>query len=951
MARISTASRQASGDRLAGTARTSPSRAHGFNAASTFARISSRPLPEFAHSQSSPASPSSLATQAGSPTATSSNMSFNSRHQRSVSDTGVALTPTTRRPSKAKKGKRVHNCDFEGCNKVFTRAEHLRRHQFNHNPKALYRCEAEGCGKTFNRKDLVTRHMSNRHSGMLNGRIVNRGDYDMQSNAVTMGSESRPLMSPVSLDHRSSSVPAVSHDGNLMSIGSLVQPRAQHHLGNGYGLPVWGGPDRDLVRGEIYPELPQINTDDAMMYSSPGSSRSPSSDVPPFQFPQHTPIMDQSYSESFYHPQVSASPLTLTSSVSDWTPVEGATAPQMLPVSLEGDILQTVALSVPIPFSGLDGDEWYAMRRELASAPGVVSGTDGMEIIDTAKWQDCFQCYWKHFHPLFPIVHRPTFFSTKPSPLMSGAMVAIGSQYDTRPNAKEYSLALLEACLNLLTKRNPITIRSRISDIQAVFLLEYLSKYRSRRADVAISPRFRSLYGSFIRNHHWASRNPLAVFNTLSGDQNQEDLGRAYRFWVENETRRRVLQAAFLFDVQQFTLFQQPLVFIQPIGTPRLNCRKAETIDLPFPCQEELWECRGIQEWAQYARATEPLTLSSATQRVIRHDDMTLALDPFRSNLILSYAMLTNMGTVDLERALEPFIERVKHAEAEKETTQNSQPCGTSTKTNHTLFAYHALLAAYRTPLKDLLMVSGESWLFNRKIADQAEFEHAKERLRNWVSDSDKLKKAIWHAVRVLEYAVDDEELSDTLGPTDSNSGLCHGLGLFSDDKDCVAPLDVLGSYDNGGNQIEILPHNPQGQFPTPDCFPKISAEPPRSVQAGPVTSLHANWVLYVCALVCWAYGVDASTSKTTISSLTPPSSPRTFLSTYTSLAPSWSQISRESIPDYIRRDTSGLLDYIRTRWLQPGRMGGLLNEGEMVLQRLVEHNLNGALEKKTWEF
>lgn len=75
-----------------------------------------------------------------------------------------------------------------------------------------------------------------------------------------------------------------------------------------------------------------------------------------------------------------------------------------------------------------------------------------MEIFDTVKWQDCFDLYWRHFHPLFPVVHRPTFFATKPSPLMAGAMVAIGSQYDTRPNAKEYSLACLEACSKLLLK-------------------------------------------------------------------------------------------------------------------------------------------------------------------------------------------------------------------------------------------------------------------------------------------------------------------------------------------------------------------------------------------------------------------------------------------------------------------------------------------------------------------
>ncbi|KAL8717937.1 MAG: hypothetical protein Q9225_004870 [Loekoesia sp. 1 TL-2023] len=36
----------------------------------------------------------------------------------------VTYTPTTHRISKAKKGKKVHYCEFPGCNKVFTRAEH-----------------------------------------------------------------------------------------------------------------------------------------------------------------------------------------------------------------------------------------------------------------------------------------------------------------------------------------------------------------------------------------------------------------------------------------------------------------------------------------------------------------------------------------------------------------------------------------------------------------------------------------------------------------------------------------------------------------------------------------------------------------------------------------------------------------------------------------------------------
>lgn len=42
---------------------------------------------------------------------------------------------------------------------VFTRAEHRRRHELNHNPEASYRCTQTGCKKAFHRPDLLARHM------------------------------------------------------------------------------------------------------------------------------------------------------------------------------------------------------------------------------------------------------------------------------------------------------------------------------------------------------------------------------------------------------------------------------------------------------------------------------------------------------------------------------------------------------------------------------------------------------------------------------------------------------------------------------------------------------------------------------------------------------------------------------------------------------------------------
>uniref|UniRef100_A0A4E9EGN7 C2H2-type domain-containing protein n=1 Tax=Gibberella zeae TaxID=5518 RepID=A0A4E9EGN7_GIBZA len=68
------------------------------------------------------------------------------------------LTPNGK-VSKAKKGKPVHVCTE--CQKVYTRAEHLRRHQTSHE-EPQYQCHI--CERRFHRRDLLERHFR-RHEG------------------------------------------------------------------------------------------------------------------------------------------------------------------------------------------------------------------------------------------------------------------------------------------------------------------------------------------------------------------------------------------------------------------------------------------------------------------------------------------------------------------------------------------------------------------------------------------------------------------------------------------------------------------------------------------------------------------------------------------------------------------------------------------------------------------
>lgn len=544
---------------------------------------------------------------------------------------------------------------------------------------------------------------------------------------------------------------------------------------------------------------------------------------------------------------------------------------------------------MPIPLSNLDGDEWYALRRELTSAPGVLSGDDGMEIIDTVKWQDCFECYWRNFHRLFPIVHRPTFFTTKPSPLLSGAMVAIGSQFDTRPNAKEYSLALLEACIKLLAKRPAITSRSRLTDIQAVFLLEYLSKFRSRKADVQISHRFRSLYGSFMQDRHWVHVNPLAVLNTLPPESSQDALKKAQKFWVEHETRRRVLQASFILDVYQSKLFGQPSVSVQPSSNP-FNTRPqvSQANKIPFPCSAELWGCNDSTQWLSLARSYVSLSLPSAAVSINRLSGLRPEeIDQFQASLLLAYGIASYAGTEDDSSSNDPLNALI--------TSLQDRNRGDIATSSHSqiLFTYHTLMAVRYTPLHTLLTVSGESWLFNQKLAQEGEFRSAKTKLREWVSDTEDVKKAVWHAARALHHIVDSTEWhASTETSTIANPVWSNNVPLI------------------------------------------------KTPATGPSIMLQATWSVYICVLICWAYGFDPNNIVRSEAEHQPnnqANEARAYIQNMVSLAPTWRHISQTNIPATVRCNIYPLLRYIRLTQLHEGRVGGLLNEANRVLARLSE--------------
>jgi len=403
---------------------------------------------------------------------------------------------------------------------------------------------------------------------------------------------------------------------------------------------------------------------------------------------------------------------------------------------------------MPVHLRELDGHEFATIQRELSTVPGLIFDSARPEILRYIR-SDCLEHYWKYFHPSFPIVYKPNFVTNTPPPLLFSAVLAIGSFYDSRPDAKLYSLVLQEIATKLLRQRGEtITSRSRIADLQTVLLLEILSKYSARHAMPETSARFRALYASLHQTRQILLQNPLAVFKTLEKDMSEEDLKRAHKFWLDHEARRRIFHACSLLDAQQVALFEQRPTIITHSKVPNKPMDTRGSIDLP--CNEALWDASPTEEWSAEAAHTLPESVHAARAR-------------YQAVSVNNYSFFQHQ------------IINVNASPSQRCQEEMSSPPHSNGPPSKTRFNYHVFQMAKHIPVRSLLIVVGESWFLDRKIEKEAEYNQSKRIVREWVAQATAAMpstqvpnslQAHWHALKVLRTITNSSERSQLFRTT-----------------------------------------------------------------------------------------------------------------------------------------------------------------------------------------
>ena len=399
---------------------------------------------------------------------------------------------------------------------------------------------------------------------------------------------------------------------------------------------------------------------------------------------------------------------------------------------------------MPVHLRELDGHEFATIQRELSTVPGLIFDSTSPELPKYIR-SDCLEHYWKFFHPSFPIVYKPNFVSNTPPPLLLSAVLAIGSFYDSRPDAKLYSLALQEIATKLLRQRENITSRSRIADLQTVLLLEILSRYCARHPSPETSARFRALYASLHQTRQMMSQSPLAVFKTLKDEKSEKELEVAHKYWLENEAKRRIFHACSVLDSQQVTLFdQRPTIVVHPNAPTRLPDPRGV---MELPCDEELWEASPFVDWSEKAAIAVVQEASPAVPR-----DINVARRDYQKATVSDYSFFQHQIINVNQDILQRCSDEVP-----------SPPQGLS----KTRFNYHIFQMAKHVPVRHLLVVTGESWLLGRKVEQETDYNRSKSIVREWINQARSLTLsrqasdcliAHWHALEILRIILDPKD-------------------------------------------------------------------------------------------------------------------------------------------------------------------------------------------------
>ncbi|KAL4936963.1 hypothetical protein BDV06DRAFT_232907 [Aspergillus oleicola] len=530
-----------------------------------------------------------------------------------------------------------HACQYPGCDKAFTRAEHLRRHSLNHETASNgYTCPR--CLTHFSRPDLLSRHMS-RHAkkdaeaggdgkGILetrkrmkraeDGSIIVRppkrqsrhrqtqAPLSSASQSVRSSPEHNP-QAPVSPPGSADDPLSISLDGtDLTDPDPLLAPMMPPPF-EPYIEPIPG--QFDAADGSWSAGL--FNTDrTATDFNMPFAATNNYNwlfdvaslddafhhlelplgpDLVPFadSVDVSDPMLnfdldlDLNLPSDFDHNQDGSSVLLQAASFVERSNWMGAPTTEgnslMLKPQINDDarrgILTLVAQSPPVDIHG----QPLNLDSPLLSLSALQSYSD---------------LFFLRFNTTYPLIHTATFDPSTIEPVFLASILSMGATYSSR-EAHQLAVGIHDSLRNQLFCHGAFSPQPDLWVLQAMLLIDCFGKTRAGPKQRERAQLFHCVLIKLIRRSTCCSvrSTPIPNLDSTAGDHDREA---AWKNAMDAEQRKRLAYLCFNWDTEHSVLFSQSL------------CMSAFEIRSSLPCSSAAWEAHTAEEWTRHSsRDTE----------------------------------------------------------------------------------------------------------------------------------------------------------------------------------------------------------------------------------------------------------------------------------------------------------------------------------------------------------
>ncbi|CAM1508006.1 Fc.00g048540.m01.CDS01 [Cosmosporella sp. VM-42] len=694
---------------------------------------------------------------------------------------------------------RRFTCDYPGCDKMYSRAEHLQRHQLNHNPREIYRCDVPGCDQKFVRADLLARHKKRHTSSYVPRNRVpsfsNLREQD-ETNGHDIGSpDAAPLQRPVFSQPQP---PAGPHDAailltpesNVAPPPSALANSLPSRLNQG-PPPVWSPPPLN-ERTPVNLMRPKLN-----FYSTEAPTLPEPEVMAPFpamNYSSDEQLAQDNFATWLFDPQTNYNDFSMTSlpfleaglestfnndiqydyeSLTSRSQM-GLTPPNYFDVS---DELMTEARRQEIL-------HWFQVFRQKkpryeALITNIVHESGGdLPALNLEMMRDCLREFWDAVSPRLPVVHQHTFPPNRSPIMLVLVMVALGAasrrNRDMSGQLTEYGafadVIMSSVRWEILTS-DDATPPISLWVAQALLLLEFYEKLYSSRKFHERAHIYHSSFLTLLRRGspligRAGSESPPEPDQPES-DRHPQNMSLDSRTWwirwAETESMHRVVFGAFMLDILHAAMFGH-VADMAP-----------HEIRLPLPCDDNLWTASS----PDVVRQLDANLRMYGVKQVSFLDGLKSALHgkevkthSFGRMIIMSGLLSvgwhlshreTHLKWLDLRtsssetrdqwrKMLLPAFDNWKdsfdRAMSDSVSDGSNARCGANGPMSSASLIYHLAHLSLHVDIMDCQVFAGMKRLVGRRVSSR-DYTNAVKRMSNWAKLAS-TRQAILHAFKLL---------------------------------------------------------------------------------------------------------------------------------------------------------------------------------------------------------